>query len=514
MEFLSTILDIKNAEELEKVASLELMEYVPSFTASISLNCPSYDDQFWKNLNIVIDKYLSAGKRVQFSIAVNNFQFTVGDMKILKEIDDKISANGGNLEFKEGEHGKYSMKDALSAFERTHDFIESVKNSDASPLEKFMMIYDYVQSFDYTQDRRDKFAGQNILDVLNTNEIVCLGFANLMNYICNQVGIECYNNLMMGDYGGFAEEGHAINIVKIKDEKYGVDGYYLTDACWGSNLNREQLNFVLYPLSDLHHISGVDSKSVDNEILFCDTSKETQVAMDNILKKDKNGAYDHCRSLGITNPFEACTELFENKELFSKLKADAANELAKKMKENGIESDVYSQQLEVPEFFMPEKLLAMLIAGEEYEPQVDEILKKLSLAYNGKIALSKKYKKDKFVKPRSKDIYDDLTKFPEDKSFAVFGNFVKDYLFAIEGEKRAIQKLMQIKSQAGEISIETFEKLITNVALLQGKSLDDAKKEANRLIKNSIGCVNDQFINGAKNCFFVEANSAKQKPQA
>ena len=101
--------------------------------------------------------------------------------------------------------------------------------------------------------------------IFNNQEIVCSGYASLVKAIIDKLGmpeLECdlvackfvdeHNEIM---------ESHCHNLVKIRDKKYGIDGYYVEDACWDSKNesypNGKGIANFMYPVEDLIHYKGL-----------------------------------------------------------------------------------------------------------------------------------------------------------------------------------------------------------------------------------------------------------------
>ena len=73
--------------------------------------------------------------------------------------------------------------------------------------------------------------------------IVCCGFARLLKDGLERVGIPCqYITVDVEDNDEGKYVGHARNLVKIDDDKYGIHGVYLADSTWD---NMEEMDLYL-----------------------------------------------------------------------------------------------------------------------------------------------------------------------------------------------------------------------------------------------------------------------------
>ena len=107
--------------------------------------------------------------------------------------------------------------------------VQNIKNSDMSPFEKYLAIYDIVKNFKKYNKRPDDRALQesrNLYMILNNNYMVCAGYARLLETLLKRIGIDA-TYLISPTYRDDIQ--HAIVALKIKDEKYNLDGVYLSD---------------------------------------------------------------------------------------------------------------------------------------------------------------------------------------------------------------------------------------------------------------------------------------------
>ena len=107
--------------------------------------------------------------------------------------------------------------------------VQNIKNSDMSPFEKYLAIYDIVKNFKKYNKRPDDRALQesrNLYMILNNNYMVCAGYARLLETLLKRIGIDATFLISSTNRDDIQ---HAIVALKIKDEKYNLDGVYLSD---------------------------------------------------------------------------------------------------------------------------------------------------------------------------------------------------------------------------------------------------------------------------------------------
>lgn len=112
-----------------------------------------------------------------------------------------------------------------------------IDEGNLSPVEKLMFAFDIMKTFNYKDNSSSKNDSRAPHKVIETGNIVCVGYAHLLNLILNKLddnikvsnfGLNCYdeNKKYLG--------AHERNIVKIDDNKYNIHGIYILDATWDS----------------------------------------------------------------------------------------------------------------------------------------------------------------------------------------------------------------------------------------------------------------------------------------
>ena len=133
----------------------------------------------------------------------------------------------------------YGKTWTLKEVERANNSIEKVANKikkhNFSPIEKLLNAYISVTQRDYRveEENEDPSISRSIYGVLNSNKIVCVGYSSLLKAIMASVDDKniqlVENTIATSNSGEYAEGYHRDLIVNIKDEKYGINGYFLLD---------------------------------------------------------------------------------------------------------------------------------------------------------------------------------------------------------------------------------------------------------------------------------------------
>lgn len=118
--------------------------------------------------------------------------------------------------------------------------IEEVNRFELSPLEKYMYLYNIVKMYkEYKEVEEDNnpYLSRYSEYTLFNDYMVCVGFAELLEELVDRLknkNVVCstYSCSIVDDND--KESGHCRCLIKIKDEKYDIDGIYIADPTWDS----------------------------------------------------------------------------------------------------------------------------------------------------------------------------------------------------------------------------------------------------------------------------------------
>lgn len=125
---------------------------------------------------------------------------------------------------------KFPLKRIIEDEKRLNMAVKELIESDLSPLEKFIAVYDIANYFKpYKEEETDmgEYSKSRCLhQYLDNNYMVCAGYADLLCNLCKRIGIEsCYYAFKIER----KETSHARCYIHLKDPKYFMDGYYISD---------------------------------------------------------------------------------------------------------------------------------------------------------------------------------------------------------------------------------------------------------------------------------------------
>lgn len=216
-----------------------------------------------RNFADIFNKYYS-GKKVLVDIFQGN-SFSTEDFDKIVEVYDKLTDGNNELYFYEGAT-VYSVGEVFLANSKINLWVDEINSKKIngkplSPLEKFYLAYDIVTDFEFNESE-SIFDARNLISVLQGNKIVCVGFAKLLSELCKRVGIECEVQLVAHKSD---KPNHMNCIVRLKDDKYGVDGVFYSDPCWDSaKKGRKSFEHFLLTYKELPFLFGNKLKVAPN----------------------------------------------------------------------------------------------------------------------------------------------------------------------------------------------------------------------------------------------------------
>lgn len=186
----------------------------------------------------------------------------------IKQCEKILVANGvvDQLYVQEGEEGsQLTLKEVEEANKLVDVIANEVKSLNLSPFETVVYVHDKCSQFFYNWN--DKLSGTNILpDIIKSGNIRCVGYATMFKAVIDELDIpELKVNLC--SCFGVGKEGHALNTVSIKDDKYGIDGEYMQDVCFSAlsqAKDKTDLAYCLFPVDDFIQMYSGDYRVVED----------------------------------------------------------------------------------------------------------------------------------------------------------------------------------------------------------------------------------------------------------
>lgn len=179
------------------------------------------------------------------------------------EISNKLTDKGIQFGF-EDQDKIFNIQQIQNANDKIITTSNEINKLKLSPYEKLLMSYLKVTSRKYASEDKLKdhpADSRSIFGVLNSNKIVCVGFSEWLKNILlelDDANIKVFSNDVSCSRDNKTINGYHENlIIYIKDEKYGIDGYYYLDPTWdcaSENNHLPNLSYFMVPLKDIEKI--------------------------------------------------------------------------------------------------------------------------------------------------------------------------------------------------------------------------------------------------------------------
>lgn len=186
----------------------------------------------------------------------NSYSIEVNDKEKFNEYVLKNNIVGKNIQVNTATFDDVNLDEYLN-FERIlYQMVEPARN--LSNFEKYIYAYNITKQFKiYRENKEDLSQSRNLYSILTNEYMVCVGFSNLLGDLLNKLGVpnmklsisvdQSYDNVKNNvDYVDTKtitnKAGHARRYVHLVDEKYGLNGFYVSDPTWDNDLQNDYYN--------------------------------------------------------------------------------------------------------------------------------------------------------------------------------------------------------------------------------------------------------------------------------
>lgn len=231
---------------------------------SIHINDVLKDDEIYnlKYINSECDLIFNEDSYIDVDNVINRLKKLGLNNRIVIDIKDKNKFNNYLLNNSFGDGNIYiknsgmevSLKDYLRFEKQLYELVEPAK--DLSPFEKYIYAYNQTKKFkEYRENEEDKMSARELYQILENKFMVCVGFSEMFGDLLSKLNIDSKDLSISVDTSydkafkneedvegvskGTVKAGHARRYVYIKDEKYGIDGFYVADPTWDNDLEKD-----------------------------------------------------------------------------------------------------------------------------------------------------------------------------------------------------------------------------------------------------------------------------------
>lgn len=238
-----------NYDKLEKmIHRLEDSESLIENLEKIEINCVEGQEEILSQLPSIL-------KGIKIPVIINVRDIKDNNLLIrhLPQIDKELKAFGTkevryitryNLnEF--DAHGidvSANLEDTMLTINTINNIVETIIKYNLSPFEQVMYAYDITRSriYKHEDENDDYIASRDLVKILKSDKIVCLGYAALLKAILDTLGIK--NDIISIHKNKTI--GHARNIVGIVDEKYDLNNVFMMDATFNSKKQENDNSYL------------------------------------------------------------------------------------------------------------------------------------------------------------------------------------------------------------------------------------------------------------------------------
>lgn len=173
--------------------------------------------------------------------------------------------NKENIFVKAGNEDRVKLSEFLRYEKTLYEMIKSAL--DFSPFEKYIYAYNIVKQFKrYNESNVDSKDSRWLYKILENEYMVCVGFSNMFGDLLKKLGIKSINlnvevdsslcdvEIYETDFlksNDIKLERHSRRYVYLKDYKYGIDGFYISDPTWDNDLEKDLYNFMIMTNSEV-----------------------------------------------------------------------------------------------------------------------------------------------------------------------------------------------------------------------------------------------------------------------
>lgn len=184
------------------------------------------------------------------SLSTNEISYRlILDTKNLYEVESfiKLQKDYPNIMVKYA-NKEVSISEYINLENEIAKLLKPIEGLELSPLEKFLFAFNTTKKFrEYKENEEDKNKARNIFELFkkDNDNIVCVGFSILLDELCKRLHIQTIESSLNVDVSQTAKDGesfhagHRRNMVHLKDDKYKIDGIYISDATWSNFMKHD-----------------------------------------------------------------------------------------------------------------------------------------------------------------------------------------------------------------------------------------------------------------------------------
>lgn len=232
----------------------------------------NYDIEF----RISEDSYIQKDSFIKFIKQYKNLNIILHTKDYNYIINNLKEDNYPNLKIKfENSETPIPYKEFYDMYKKLDEIIKFINNYDLSPLEKTFLVYDIVKSNIYNKENKNESysKSRDLNQIINGDKIVCVGYANLINYLLTNLDIK---NKCVITYNKKTNVGHQKNYLYLDDKKYDIKGAFFLDATLDRRQNDDYIDNYKYFLKPFDFFNSKNSTIIKPKelTLLCNSEEE------------------------------------------------------------------------------------------------------------------------------------------------------------------------------------------------------------------------------------------------
>lgn len=234
-------------EELEIIKSMNEEMFETSLTA-INTLLSLEENLLSKVTEINIETNEITAYYIENNPIIKKCPLSLKDCYAISDLDlSKIDTYFKKMEnlkvYIDGNKNPVSITEYQNTVEAINKMVFKIKKYNLSPIEQIMFAYDLVRDRVYIQEEKNEntSVSRDLSSVLSGNKIVCVGFANILDKVLKNLGI---NSDMVALNDRNKPTGHMRNVVYVKDDKYKIESLYYLDPTWDSKENENDKSYL------------------------------------------------------------------------------------------------------------------------------------------------------------------------------------------------------------------------------------------------------------------------------
>ncbi|MBE6139550.1 MAG: hypothetical protein E7174_03550 [Firmicutes bacterium] len=223
-------------------------------------------DEFYNQKDKII-KFIKQNRNLNITLYLKDYSNLINNLK---------DENYPNLKIKfENSENPISYKEFYDMYEKLDEIINFINHYDLSPLEKVFLVYDIVKANVYNKEGANEHysKSRDLNQIVNGDKIVCVGYANLINYLLTNLGIK---NKCVITYNKKTNVGHQKNYLYLDDTKYNIKGAFFLDVTADRKQSDDYIDNYKYFLKPFSFFDSEQSIIIKPEelTLLCKSQKE------------------------------------------------------------------------------------------------------------------------------------------------------------------------------------------------------------------------------------------------